>query len=209
MAFPSSSSALLLGAFTRGAPCQPRGDSKSSLPAGLTVSSPRLCPACLPAPRPLRVRCLKMNSGSPTPTAPASLPGATVHSAAQAQTWCCAFSCLPVALCVAGSSRPRWLSAPQYLQSASSCPSARPGREPWTASSPPRRLCQGTARVTLEESCVCKSNQTCPSEDCGVLCCCVSTGNACPGVPGPVPASPSAPACGLPAPSSDRPHCPV
>lgn len=78
-----------------------------------------------------------------------------------------------------------------------------------TASSPPRRLCQGTARVTLEESCVCKSNQTCPSEDCGVLCCCVSTGNACPGVPGPVPASPSAPACGLPAPSSDRPHCPV
>lgn len=103
----------------------------------------------------------------------------------------------------------RWLSAPQYLQSASSCPSAPSGREPWTASSPPRRLCQGTARVTLEESCVCKSNQTCPSEDCGVLCCCVSTGNACPGVPGPVPASPSAPACGLPAPSSDRPHCPV
>lgn len=106
VAFPSSSSALLLGAFTRGAPCQPRGDSKRSLPAGLTVSSPRLCPACLPAPRPLRVRCLKMNSGSPTPTAPASPPGPTVHSAAQAQTWCCAFSCFPVALCVAGSGSP-------------------------------------------------------------------------------------------------------
>lgn len=136
VAFPSSSSALFLGTFTRGAPCQPRGDSKRSLPAGLTVSSPRLCPACLPAPRPLRVRCLKMNSGSPTPTAPASLPGATIHSAAQAETWCCAFSCLPVALCVAGSGRPRWLSAPQYLHSASSCPSAPSGREPWTAAPP-------------------------------------------------------------------------
>lgn len=136
VAFPSPS-VLLLRAFARGAPRRPRGDSKSSLPAGLTVSSPRLHPACLPAPGPLRVRWLKVNSGSPTPSLLLLhlVPPSTTLLRPQPGI---PRSCrLPVARCSAGTGKPRKLSAPQHFHSASLCPSARSGRGPLTAA-PPR-----------------------------------------------------------------------